>query len=113
MHSNAAFNFTPTLNAAALSVAGIPVPGGQGDHHCILLHPLISMGFTYMHIWAALYMTFYPIGFIGCYRFLGPTLASPRIKGNHSVQGRENGQDGSEANDREGERRTGPRGKRQ
>mmetsp|Transcript_102682 Transcript_102682/g.162306 ORF Transcript_102682/g.162306 Transcript_102682/m.162306 type:complete len:527 (-) Transcript_102682:98-1678(-) len=28
--------------------------------------PLVSIVFTYVHIWAALYMTFYPMRFIGC-----------------------------------------------
>lgn len=28
--------------------------------------PIVSVVFTYVHIWAALYMTFYPVGYIGC-----------------------------------------------
>lgn len=28
--------------------------------------PLVSIAFTYVHIWAALWMTFYPINFFGC-----------------------------------------------
>lgn len=28
--------------------------------------PLVSIGFTYIHIWIALYMTFYPLEYTGC-----------------------------------------------
>lgn len=28
--------------------------------------PLVSIGFTYIHIWLALYMTFYPLNYVGC-----------------------------------------------
>jgi len=52
----------------------------QADKETIIAYfsiPLISMGFTYMHIWAALYMTFYPIGFIGCYQIPRTNVGFP------------------------------------
>lgn len=30
--------------------------------------PLVSVAFTYVHIWLALWLTFYPVNFIGCWR---------------------------------------------
>ena len=52
----------------------------QTDKETIIAYfsiPLISMGFTYMHIWAALFMTFYPIGFIGCFQIPGTNVGFP------------------------------------
>jgi len=36
--------------------------------------PVVSVAFTYFHIWAALYMTFYPIGFVGCWQIQGTNM---------------------------------------
>ncbi|GLD95397.1 hypothetical protein PINS_up004041 [Pythium insidiosum] len=33
--------------------------------------PLVSVAFTYVHIWLALYMTFYPLEYVGCLRIPG------------------------------------------
>lgn len=33
--------------------------------------PLVSIGFTYIHIWLALYMTFYPLNYVGCLQISG------------------------------------------
>lgn len=33
--------------------------------------PLVSIGFTYIHIWLALYMTFYPLAYVGCLQIPG------------------------------------------
>ncbi|RLN93642.1 hypothetical protein BBJ28_00022120, partial [Nothophytophthora sp. Chile5] len=33
--------------------------------------PLVSVGFTYIHIWLALFMTFYPLGYVGCLQIPG------------------------------------------
>ncbi|KAF1334241.1 hypothetical protein FI667_g2283, partial [Globisporangium splendens] len=33
--------------------------------------PLVSIGFTYIHIWLALYMTFYPLNYVGCLQIPG------------------------------------------
>lgn len=33
--------------------------------------PLVSIAFTYIHIWLALYMTFYPLNYIGCLQIPG------------------------------------------
>lgn len=33
--------------------------------------PLVSIGFTYIHIWLALYMTFYPLVYTGCLQIPG------------------------------------------
>lgn len=39
--------------------------------------PAISCGFTYFHIWLALWMMFYPIEFIGCWRIPDTNLGVP------------------------------------
>ncbi|DAZ96756.1 TPA: hypothetical protein N0F65_012333 [Lagenidium giganteum] len=33
--------------------------------------PLVSVAFTYIHIWMALYMTFYPLEYVGCLQIPG------------------------------------------
>uniref|UniRef100_K3X939 DUF445 domain-containing protein n=1 Tax=Globisporangium ultimum (strain ATCC 200006 / CBS 805.95 / DAOM BR144) TaxID=431595 RepID=K3X939_GLOUD len=33
--------------------------------------PLVSIGFTYIHIWLALFMTFYPLNYVGCLQIPG------------------------------------------
>ncbi|GAB9468313.1 hypothetical protein Gpo141_00005632 [Globisporangium polare] len=33
--------------------------------------PLVSIGFTYIHIWLALFMTFYPLAYVGCLQIPG------------------------------------------
>lgn len=33
--------------------------------------PLVSIGFTYIHIWMALFMTFYPLNYTGCLQIPG------------------------------------------
>ncbi len=37
--------------------------------------PLIAMGFTYFHIWLALYMTFYPLTYVG----IGPQIPGTNV----------------------------------
>jgi hypothetical protein len=39
--------------------------------------PLVSCGFTYFHIWLALFMMFYPIKFVGCWRIPGTNMGFP------------------------------------
>ena len=39
--------------------------------------PLISAIFTYVHIWLALYMTFFPLEFIGCCQIKGTNVGFP------------------------------------
>jgi len=36
--------------------------------------PVVSTVFTYVHIWAALYMTFYPLRFVGCCQIKGTNV---------------------------------------
>ncbi|KAJ0392906.1 hypothetical protein P43SY_007144 [Pythium insidiosum] len=36
--------------------------------------PVVSVAFTYIHIWLALYMTFYPLEFLGCLQIPGTNM---------------------------------------
>lgn len=55
----------------------LPSAANPGEHLSVdeflkyLSIPLVSTIFTYFHIWAALYMTFYPINYIGCLQIKG------------------------------------------
>uniref|UniRef100_A0A7S2WEC2 DUF445 domain-containing protein n=1 Tax=Mucochytrium quahogii TaxID=96639 RepID=A0A7S2WEC2_9STRA len=39
--------------------------------------PVLMVPFTYAHIWVALYMTFYPINFVGCWQIPGTNVGFP------------------------------------
>ena len=43
--------------------------------------PVISVGFTYFHIWLALWMTFYPIKFFGILQIPGTNVGMPGWQG--------------------------------
>jgi uncharacterized membrane protein YheB (UPF0754 family) len=46
---------------------------GVDSHHLVKYGsiPIVSVGFTYIHIWLALYMTFYPLAYMGCLQIPG------------------------------------------
>jgi hypothetical protein len=50
---------------------------GRGDEDSVKFFlelasiPVVSIAFTYCHIWAALWMTFYPLKYVGCLQIPG------------------------------------------
>ena len=61
-----------------------PLIGGgeSGDKFAITVLsfvsiPVVSIAFTYCHIWLALWMTFFPIGFIGCWQLPWTNVGFP------------------------------------
>lgn len=52
----------------------VPVGLTQKDFVIYVSIPVVSIVFTYVHIWAALYLTFYPISFFGCLQIPGTNV---------------------------------------
>ena len=68
--------------AAVLDELGMDHDDPHGDHLCIELLsfasiPIVSVLSTYFHIWLALYMTFFPTKFIGCWQLPWTNIGVP------------------------------------
>ncbi|GLD96885.1 hypothetical protein PINS_up005568 [Pythium insidiosum] len=54
-----------------------PLADAGVSSHLLLKYgsiPVVSVAFTYIHIWLALYMTFYPLEFLGCLQIPGTNM---------------------------------------
>ena len=59
-----------------------PLIGQSGDKFAVALLsfvsiPVVSIVFTYLHIWLALWMTFFPIKFVGCWQLPWTNVGFP------------------------------------
>lgn len=74
-----------TGSVLAITVFSEQIERYTGLDQDTLIHygsiPVVSVVFTYTHIWLALWMTFYPVNFVGCCQIPGTNVGLPGWQG--------------------------------